>query len=86
VNLLIYDGELLYVHTNYKDSLYVQQREGTALFATTPLGRGMWNPVPFTTLCAYRNGERRHVGTNHGKEYVDDPRDFRFLFQDYSEL
>jgi glutamine amidotransferase len=86
VNLLIYDGELLYVHTNYRDSLYVQQREGTALFATTPLGRGEWSPVPFTTLCAYRNGERRHVGTNHGKEYVDDPRDFRFLFQDYSEL
>lgn len=86
LNLLIYDGELLYVHTNYANSLYVQQREDAALFATTPLDRRDWQPVPFTTLCAYRDGRQRHRGRCHGAEYIDDPKDFQFLFQDFAEL
>ncbi len=86
LNLLIYDGELLYVHTNYANSLYSRRLGGASLFATVPLDRGVWEPVPFTTLLAYRDGGEVFRGANHGQEYRDDPRDTRLLFVDYSEL
>lgn len=86
LNLLIYDGDRLYVHTNYANSLYVCQKSETALFSTVPLSFGEWNPVPFTTLCAYKNGKRICVGTNHGHEYKDNARDMKYLFADFSEL
>lgn len=71
LNLMIYDGDLLYVHMNYADSLYLRQTGDTALFATVPLGREHWEPVPFTTLLAYRNGREVFRGTDHGQEYLD---------------
>ena len=86
LNLLIYDGELLYVHTNYADSLYQHRVGDAALFATVPLNRGQWDPVPFTTLLAYRDGREVFRGTNHGQEYRDNPQDMRLLFVDYAEL
>lgn len=86
LNLLIYDGELLYVHANYADSLYCRRMRSAALFATVPLDRGHWEPVPFTTLLAYRDGQEVFQGTNHGQEYRDNPKDIRLLFVDYSEL
>ena len=86
LNLLVYDGELLYVHTNYANSLYCSRREDAVLFATTPLDQGCWEPHPFTTLCAYRDGCRIFSGTNHGNEYRDSDQDMRLLFVDYAAL
>ena len=86
LNLLIYDGELLYVHTNYANSLYFRQRGDALLFATTPLDRGIWNNHPFNTLCAYQDGCRVFVGTNHGNEYHDNEKDMHMIFVDYSAL
>lgn len=86
INLLIYDGELMYVHTNYANSLYINQSEETALLATVPLSEGNWEPVPFTTLCAYREGQRVFTGTNHGNEYKDNARDMKYLFADFAKL
>lgn len=86
LNLLIYDGELLYVHTNYADSLYYSQREDTLFFATAPLDNRDWRPHPFTTLCAYRDGRRLFQGTNHGMEYQDNAEDMRMIFADYAGL
>lgn len=86
LNLLIYDGELLYVHTNYADSLYFSQRDDALLFATVPLDRGSWSPHPFTTLCAYQDGHKRFQGTNHGKEYHNNDKDMYMIFADYAGL
>lgn len=86
LNLLIYDGELLYVHTNYANSLYWRRREDALLFATVPLDRGSWSPHPFTTLCAYQDGRRLFVGTNHGKEYLDNDLDMSMIYADYAGL
>ena len=86
LNLLIYDGELLYVHTNYANSLYYSQREDALLFATTPLDRGSWNAHPFTTLCAYQDGHRLLLGTDHGHEYRDNEKDLHMLYVDYAAL
>ena len=84
LNLLIYDGELLYVHTNYADSLYFRAREDALLFATTPLDSGNWKPHPFTTLCAYRDGRLVFQRTNHGRQYRADAEDMRMLLAGYA--
>lgn len=86
INLLIYDGEFLYVHTNYANSLYVRQTESAALFATVPLDRSDWSLVPFTALCSFRDGKKVREGTRHGKEYKDNEADMKFLFADYAVL
>lgn len=86
LNLLICDGELLYAHTNYANSLYVRQKGDTALFATMPLDRGDWRPMEFTTLCAYQDGRRRFRGVCHGWEYIDNPDDMKYIFLDSSTL
>ena len=86
LNLLLYDGELMYVHTNYANSLYVCEDGESAIFCTVPLKAGHWVPVPFTTLCAYREGRRVYQGPPHGQEYVDNEKDLQYLFTAFSNL
>ncbi|MGN0315016.1 MAG: class II glutamine amidotransferase [Fusicatenibacter sp.] len=80
------DSEQFYVHTNYANSLYVKQSEDTAFFATVPLDRGNWKPAEFTTLLGYKDGRQIFTGTNHGQEYIDNPKDMQFIFVDYASL
>lgn len=86
LNLLLYDGELMYAHTNYANSLHVRKEGDTALFSTTPLGKVEWEPLPFTTLCAYHKGKRVYEGRPHGQEYIDNPEDLKYIFLSYAEL
>lgn len=89
LNLLLYDGEYTYVHTNYKNSLYYLEKSDkgdSVLFSTQPLGKEEWKPVPFTTLLGYRNGSQVFRGTDHGNEYVDNEENLKFLYQTFSNL
>lgn len=86
LNLMVYDGELFYVHTNYATSLYELKKENQVLFSTTPLSQEAWHPVPFTTLLAYRQGKRIFAGTDHGNEYKDSEENMKFLYQIFSDL
>lgn len=86
LNLILYDGEYTYVHTNYKDSLYYLEKEDSVLFSTQPLSKEEWKAVPFTTLLVYRNGKQIFTGTNHGNEYVDNEENMKFLYQTFSSL
>lgn len=86
LNLMLYDGELFYVHTNYQDSLYELEKENQFLFSTSPLSQEAWHPVTFTTLLAYQNGKRVLTGTNHGKEYKDSEENMKFLYSIFSNL
>lgn len=70
VNVLIYDGELLYIHSNHRESLYLWQRPGTLVVSTAPLTADSWTEAPLNTVLAYRTGERVYSGTPHGYEYV----------------
>ncbi|MCD8040837.1 MAG: class II glutamine amidotransferase [Clostridia bacterium] len=86
LNALLYDGEYMYVHSNYENSLYFQQTEGGVVFATSPLGKGKWQLMPITTLTAYSGGEKVFTGRRHGNIYKDNPDDLKYLFQAYSGL
>ncbi len=86
LNLLFYDGEYMYVHTNYNHSLYVLQHEDTVVFATVPLTNDTWEPVEFTMLLSYRDGRLIRMGTKHEYEYIDNAESVKYLYQIFSDL
>lgn len=55
LNLLIYDGDLFYVHTNFYVALFRIQKGDTLFVATKPLTEEKeWERVPMSTPLAYR--------------------------------
>ena len=86
VNLMLYDGDLFYVHTNYANSLYELDKENQILFSTTPLTKEEWHPVTFTTLQAFRQGKKIFMGTNHGNEYRDSEENTKFMYSIFAGI
>lgn len=86
LNLLIYDGEYMYAHTNYANSLHYLQSENGIIFSTLPLSRDEWQKLPFTTLLAYRDGKAVFKGTNHKNEYIENEESIKLLYQIFSNL
>ncbi len=86
LNLLIHDGEMLYVHTNMADSLHMKRSDGRVVIATSPLDDGSWERVPFTQLLGFISGTLCYKGTVHGKEYFPKPEELALLYQIYSGL
>lgn len=70
VNLLFYDGELLYVHVNKIEKLWSLRFGDAVLFSTVPLSEDGWEPLPITQLLAFRNGNEVLRGEPHGNEYI----------------
>ena len=86
VNILLYDGELFYAHTNLKDSLYISKKGRAAVFSTRPLDFSHWEPLPLNTLQAYDAGTLVYTGTDHGNEFFETEEKMRLLFMDYAGL
>ena len=86
LNLVIYDGEYLYAHSNYANSLHVCASSDGVLVSTRPLDLNVWSALPITTLRAYRSGEIARTGKSHGFVFVDNPDDMQFLFMDFARL
>ncbi len=86
LNLLIYDGDILYAHNNCKDSLYIREQKDNVIISTKPLCSGRWEPAPFTRLFSYMDGQRQRTGASHGQEYVPDPESIKALYLMYSHL
>ena len=86
LNLLVYDGEILYAHTNFRGSLHVRAHDGALVFSTRPLSGDGWRQLPLTRLIAAKDGEIVREGAAHGKEYIYNPDDYRFLYVDFATL
>ena len=86
LNILLYDEENLYVHTNYKNSLYMKEIQQGLMFATKPLDNQEWKPVPFMRVLAYQKGQLLYSGMPHSFEYLDDPKAMEMLYLAYSSL
>ena len=73
VNVVLDDGEFLYVHTNTMEkTLYVRHEPGVAVFSTRPLDASpLWEPVPTAQLLAYRHGELVRQGAPHANIFID---------------
>lgn len=70
LNLMIYDGDLLYVHKNLKNTLSFKRLENGILFSTTPLDSGIWVPFPMAQVIAYKNGREVYRGDRHNGTFV----------------
>lgn len=86
LNLLIYDEELMYVHTNCANTLYFSEREDGTVFATAPLDSQEWQPVPFTRCLAYDEGKLVLQGTKHNNQYIPNEEDEKLLYSIFSNL
>lgn len=70
LNLLISDGEILYVHKNMEGTLFYLKTDNGYYFSTKPLGNGVWTEFPTAQFIAFKNGEKLFSGTNHGKIFT----------------
>ena len=86
LNLLIFDGEVLYAHTNFRNSLYEMHDAGNVFISTRPLSEGRWTCLPFTRLLAYKDGTRILTGRDHGIEYIPDEASINAIMMAYSGL
>ena len=86
LNMMLFDEELFYVHTNYAHSLHKLEKEDQAIFSTQPLSDEDWEPMIFNTLVAYRQGREIFRGTTHAHEYIESEENLKFLYGIFSDL
>lgn len=86
LNLLIFDGEYMYIHSNCRETLYRKVGEGKAFFATTPLVTDGWEPLPVNRLLVYKDGRQAWQGIPHTNEFCEEDHDLTTLYSAFSEL
>lgn len=86
LNFILTNGSIVFVHTNYANTLYYYNEDESTIFSTQPLTQDHWLPVPMTTLFAYQDGELLYTGTNHQHEYFDNQENNKYLYQVFAEL
>lgn len=70
LNLIFYDGELMYVHKNMKNTLSFKRKDKAVIVATTPLDGSDWIPFPMAQVIAYKNGKEVYKGSKHKGEFI----------------
>ena len=70
LNLMIYDGDMLYVHKNLKNTLCFKRLENGMIFSTKPLDDGVWIPFPMAQVIAYKQGHEVYRGDRHKGTFV----------------
>jgi len=72
-NMVLIDGERLYVHTNMRGTLYEYQTSAGVLFCTEPLKKVKlplaWKAAPMNKLLVYEKGKLIYSGKSHKHEY-----------------
>lgn len=86
VNLLIYDGELFYVHKNERGTLHQKELEEGMLFATQPLTEDGWEEFPQNQLMVYKDGDLVYAGKKHDHTYVHNEERMKLLYLAYAGL
>lgn len=86
VNVLIFDGELLYVHSNDHNSLYRRYQDKAVILSTSPLDHYKWECVPINTVLAYKDGNILYTGTPHQNTFIRTEEKMKHLFLDYAGL
>ena len=71
VNLILFDTQQYYVHTNMKGTLYRRVKDGAVMFGTVPYDSVGWEEIPLCTLFVYQNGSLLFTGNNHHNEYIE---------------
>lgn len=86
VNLMINDGELLYVHKNEPGTLYEKNVDEGMIFCTVPLESSGWHEFAQNQLRVYDNGDLVYTGEKHNSTYIHDEEKMKLLYFAYSGL
>lgn len=87
LNFLLHDGESLYVHCNFANSLFYLEDGDTVIFSTQPLQfKERWKPLPENRLHAYQNGACFAVGTDHGHTFTFTEEQLQYLYTAFATL
>lgn len=71
VNLMIFDGDLTYIHSNMRDSLYYLKNDEGFLVASTPLTDDEgWKPVELNKLFGLIDGNIIFESEEHQNEFI----------------
>ena len=86
VNLMLSDGEYMYVHKNEEKTLYKKEVDGGVLISTQALDDEAWEEFPRNQLIVYNQGDVVYKGAKHNNTYVHDEERMKLLFLAYSGL
>jgi glutamine amidotransferase len=71
LNLMIYDGDLTYIHSNMRDSLYYLKNDDGFLVASTPITDDEgWKPAEMNKLFGIIDGNIIFESEEHDNEFV----------------
>lgn len=71
LNLMIYDGDLTYIHSNMKESLYYLKKEDSFFVASTPLDDDEnWKQVELNKLFGLIDGNIIFESKEHANEFI----------------
>lgn len=71
INLILFDSEQYYVHSNMKGTLFQRIEKSSATFATVPYEKEGWQEMPLCTMLVYKKGKLIYTGRNHKNEYIE---------------
>ncbi len=71
LNIMIYDGELAYVHSNMKGCLYCLRKDDELIIASSPVNDDeRWSEIEINTVFGIVDGNVVFKGKNHGMEFI----------------
>lgn len=80
LNLMIYDGDLTYIHSNMRNTLYYLKNDDGFLVATTPLdGDEGWKEVELNKLFGLVDGQIVFESEEHENEFILTPEKEEYL-------
>ncbi|MDT8718278.1 class II glutamine amidotransferase [Clostridium sp. 19966] len=69
LNILLTDGKMFFVHSNYKDTLYMYQNSNFYCFSTKVENPESWKPVPLNKLMVFKEGKKYYESEDISNEY-----------------
>ena len=79
LNLIIHDGEQMYVHTNLRESLHYLKDENGIFISTQALDDKVWEEIPLNTVLSFINGDLLFKSEAHSNEYIETEEQLRFI-------
>ena len=80
LNLMIHDGEVTYIHSNMRDSLFYLKNDDGFLIATTPItDDNGWKPVELNKLFGLIDGTIIFESPEHENEFILTPEHEKIL-------
>lgn len=70
INIMIYDGDMTYIHSNMKDSMYYVKNDESITVSSTPLDEQKWMNVRLNRLFGLKKGEVIFESEPHSNEFI----------------